>query len=182
MRRLYLTKRRALSPEQRADASHRIQQAVIDSTEFQAAGSLALYVPIHNEVDTKEIMQKAWEMKKIVGLPHWEPQSGIIRFYRTDPATRLRPTDWGTQEPVPATTKELAAQALDLMLVPGIAFDSHGFRLGYGQGGYDRLLAGYSGKAWGLAFELQLIDSLPHESHDIPCSRIITEQRQLEVL
>ena len=182
LRRPYLTKRRALNREHAAKWSRQIQRTIIDSSDFQNASVIALYDPIHNEVDTAAAKQAAWETKKIVGLPHWDPEKKTISFYRIDPASRLARTDWGTQEPVPDTATALQLQDIDLILVPGIAFDRRGYRLGYGQGGYDRILAHYSGEAWGLAFELQLIDSLPHEPHDIPCSRIITEQGAVEVL
>lgn len=182
LRGLYLDKRRALTNEQVSTWSQLIQQAIIESSAFRNASSVAVYSPIHNEVATEEILRTAWESHKTVALPHWDPRNKTIRFYQVESASPLTRTDWGTREPAPDAAPALSLQQIGLILVPGLVFDRRGYRLGYGQGGYDRILAHYSGQAWGLAFELQLIDSLPHEPHDIPCSRIITEQGFLEVL
>lgn len=180
-RRRFLNVRKALSPADRTAWSQRIQDRVVESSTFQKAPCIALYLPIQREVDTEAILREAWKQKKTVGLPRWQPQECIITFYQVQESDSLITTAWGTCEPPPISESELILQNIDLMLIPGIVFDTHGFRLGYGQGGYDRVLARYSGPVWGLAYESQLVDSLPHEPHDMPCSRIITEKRQIEV-
>ena len=182
VRDLYLNKRRALTKEQVLGWSRPIQQTIIDSDAFKKTSSIALYLPIHNEVETAEVMQAAWDSRKAVAIPHWDPEKKTIRFYQVESSSRLSRTEWGTQEPHPDADKALPLEHIGLILVPGVAFDRRGYRLGYGQGGYDRILAHYPGQAWGLAFALQLIDSLPHEPHDIPCSRIMTEQGIIEVV
>ena len=139
------------------------------------ATCLALYSPIHNEVETQAIRKSAWKRQQDLCLPQWDPAKAQIRFYSVRPDSQLHNTHWGTQEPIPDRQNERALQDLDLIVVPGVVFDRDGYRLGYGYGGYDRILASYTGLTIGLAYTIQVVDTLPHEPHDIPCTHVITE-------
>ena len=99
-----------------------------------------------------------------------------MQFVEVDDLAALSKGAFGLLEPKGGLTASVAD--LDLMVVPGVAFDRTGHRLGYGKGFYDRELhaTGFSGVLIGFCFEFQLLDRLPAESHDVPVDYIVTEQ------
>ena len=80
-------------------------------------------------------------------------------------------------EPNPAESTPVALSDVDLAIIPGVAFDERGNRLGYGMGYYDRLLSRFKGSTVALAFELQILPSVPREEHDVRVGKIVTEKR-----
>ena len=90
----------------------------------------------------------------------------------------VAPGAWGIPEPEKGTAVELGS--IDLVIVPGAAFDSRGHRIGYGGGFYDRMLPRYSGMTVALAFELQIVPEVPVDPHDIPVRKIVTEKRVID--
>ncbi len=169
-----LGRRRALALEFCLDASLRIQKQVVLTREFEKAASIALYSPILNEVYTEEIFRAAQESGKELAYPR--VTGSVIEFARVLSREDLRPGAFGILEPVGSDL--IAASNLDLILVPGVAFDRTGHRLGFGKGFYDRILhnTNLQGRRLGLCFELQLVDRLPAESHDIHMNLIVTEK------
>lgn len=75
----------------------------------------------------------------------------------------------------------MTADLVDLYIIPGIAFDRRGYRLGWGQGYYDRLLAGKSAPLFGIAYHCQILDHIPHEKHDIRMNLIVTDKEVIEI-
>lgn len=173
IRKTLLAKRENLTHEQVRTWSQTIQDALLSTKEFQKAQHIAAYDPIRNEVDTQAIIEAGWASHKQIYLPRWEPSTATIRFYPVHDWSELERRPWGTREPPQLEGSE--AQALDMILVPAVAFDRHGYRLGYGFGGYDRALERFPCHHWGLAYEFQIIDKLPVELHDAPCHCILTE-------
>ena len=101
----------------------------------------------------------------------------------TDPGRDLLPGYKGIPEPDPklAHARSIPATQLEVVIVPGAVFDRRGYRLGYGGGYYDRFLALEAPQALriGLCFDLQLVDQLPEEAHDVPMDWLVTEQESL---
>jgi 5-formyltetrahydrofolate cyclo-ligase len=179
-RKQFLMRRLALSGKDHHEGSLAIQEKIIDSPAFVRAKRLALYDSFRKEVATRAILHRALEQNKEVYYPIWDAPRKHIHFVQVKREADLHLTEHHISEPV---EDEDASDPLsfDLLLIPGVCFDLLGNRLGYGQGGYDRVLTNITGLRWGLAFEFQLVDTLPRAPHDVPCHCIITEKRVYEI-
>ena len=155
--------------------SQQAQRRLIGSEYFIRAETLALYSPINNEVATEQIFAAARELNKRICYPRVAGDE--LEFIEVCAVNELVPGAFGVAEPVAG--KKFSIAELDLIVVPGVAFDLRGHRLGYGRGFYDRQLAGKSAAtvAIGLCFEMQLCDLLPTEAHDQVLDYIATETR-----
>jgi len=175
-RRLLLEQRRNMTVDAWKAASLIAQQMLIDSLEFVRARVLALYAPIQNELDTSLVMETALVAGKIVLYPA-VAGDGLL-FRRVAGKGDLQPGQFGVLEPGSATTIHPPTQA-DLIIIPGIAFDTAGNRIGYGKGYYDKALHQLEGKGrlTGFCHDFQLVDEIVGEPHDVKMDRIITERR-----
>lgn len=172
LRQELLQLRAQLSVEAAAQQAILIQRRFVDLPEFVAARTVALYSPVRGEVDTAAILQRVLACGKRAVYPRLV--GAHLEFVAvTDPA-QLHPGAFGIPEP--RATQALPLADIDLMAVPGIAFDRFGHRLGYGKGCYDRLLSHGAGGCClaGLAFDLQLRERLPAEGHDVRMDLILT--------
>ncbi len=134
------------------------------------------YSPIGTEVDALPLMAALHALGATVCLPMIKPDGGALTFRTWQPAMALEPHCFGTAAPPEAAS---VAVRPTLLLVPLLAFDRQGGRLGYGQGHYDRTLAALRRDgpitAVGLAFSAQALDRVPMEGHDVPLDWIVTE-------
>lgn len=172
-----LARRKALAAATCLGLSLRLQERLLASSEFAAADHLALYSPIMNEVFTEEIFSASRRLGKKVAYPR--VCGTTLEFVEVADRSELSPGAYGIPEPAGSRVMSLAS--FDLLLVPGLAFDLAGHRLGYGKGFYDRILHRRAGHAMlvGLCFEQQLIRTLPAETHDVRMDMIFTEERTL---
>jgi len=143
---------------------------------FSEAATIALYAPIRNEVDTALIFGEARRVGKRVLYPRVCNEEML--FYEVEDAGELKQGAFGILEPC-VTGEGLPPDAADLIVVPGVAFDSSGHRLGFGKGYYDRFLARLRRPVIlvGLCHDFQLLKQVPREEHDIRMQYIVTEQR-----
>lgn len=177
IRRDMLARRKSLPAATCLALSFRAQQRLLESPEFAAAGTVALYSAIRNEVFTEAIFAAASKLGKTVVYPR--VGAAGLEFVEVSALRDLGPGAFGILEPTGSRTVPL--QRLDLVVVPGVAFDFTGHRLGYGKGFYDRVLHGCErrGVLVGLGFELQLVEALPVQAHDVRMDMIVTEERTL---
>ncbi|MCK5913891.1 MAG: 5-formyltetrahydrofolate cyclo-ligase [Desulfuromusa sp.] len=175
IRKQFLSCRKRLDLPTYSRLSQQAQRQLIDSECFDQAKTLALYSSIYNEVATKEIFAAARELNKRIFYPRVIDDE--LEFIEVHAVNELWPGTFGVAEPV--SGMKIPAFELDLIVVPGVAFDLRGHRLGYGRGFYDRQLTGrpVGTIAVGLCFEMQLSDSLPTEDHDQALDFIATETR-----
>ena len=177
LRSQLLAQRRALSQHSWCESSHAAQLNLLSLDEYVAAECIALYAPAHNETDTGLILLAALEAGKRVLYPAVCGHEMVFRHVeRTD---ELREGAFGILEPCP-TGDDHQADAADLIVVPGVAFDLTGHRLGYGKGFYDRFLQHPDCTALlvGLCHDFQLIaDGLPVDIHDIPMEIVVSDTR-----
>jgi 5-formyltetrahydrofolate cyclo-ligase len=166
-----LEKRNRLVPDKIAGLSKRIQEFVIESKEFKSAKVVGAYYAFGSEVKTDLILEKAKVLGKKVALPSVEGES--LTFYELSSGKYLVKGRFGIMEPLPYGPVE----RMDLLVVPGIAFDKKGYRLGYGKGYYDKFLAEKSLFSIGLAYSFQLLESLPRGKYDRRLDAIATEER-----
>jgi len=158
----------------RAAQSLSVAAWILGSPEWRMAQRVLLYVASPDEVDLSALLSAGLSAGKRVCLPAFDGEHGVYLAREIlDPARDLVPGRFRIPEPGPRC-RSLPVAELDLMLVPGLAFDRGGGRLGRGKGYYDRLLADKRGPVWGVAFREQLGATLPRESHDQILDGVLT--------
>lgn len=183
LRKAMLEKRMALPQEQVCEASLAITERVRKLTEWKNAYSVLLYWPIKNEVDTRPLLTDLWSRGAIALLPRCRPeQPGFMDLCACTSEDDLLEGAHNIMEPAPCcSTREDSGEPFvpDLVLVPGIAFDAHGYRLGFGGGYYDRLMARPEMDdtvTLGLCYEFQRIESFPMNDWDEPVQGLCSER------
>jgi 5-formyltetrahydrofolate cyclo-ligase len=178
-----LAARDALPESQWRAAGTAIAQALAHRADFMRARRVLLTLPFGSEWDTEPLLAAASAQGAIVLLPRVHVGTRMLELCAvTDLARDVQPGYRGIREPGAHCERADAAQ-VDWVLVPGVAFDAAGRRLGYGGGFYDRLLPLLPAHAVRVAgaFELQLVDRVPFAAHDRPVQAIVTERRTLTV-
>ena len=172
LRRQLLDRRAAMTASERQLADRAIAERFLALPEYSAAETLLLYASYGGEVDTYAIARAALRDGKMVAYPLCDADTHTMRFLICPPEG-LRPGYRGIPEPPEgAPCAELCGSVI--CVLPGLAFDREGHRLGYGGGFYDRFLENFRGVTVGLV--RHLTDSLPTEPHDIPCRITVTEK------
>ena len=177
-----LARRNALDDTLRAKKSALITQRLLRLELFQKARCVFMYVSVHSEVDTHRIIQAALVQQKTVCVPFVDMEKKeMIACAITDPGRDLHSGMLGIPEPDRRSCPLVAACDIDLVIVPGLEFTVQGYRIGYGGGFYDRFLSACPGISCALAFEEQIVKSLPFDpAYDTAVSRIITDQREID--
>ncbi|WP_248891865.1 5-formyltetrahydrofolate cyclo-ligase [Bacillus methanolicus] len=164
------------------DKSYQIAQRLFTDPFWREAKTIAITVSNPPEADTLQIIRKGWELGKKIAVPKCIPESKRMVFRSLTRFSELESSFFGLYEPIVDQTEVVNANEIDLMIVPGVAFMSDGYRIGNGGGYYDRYLSSFNGKTVSLAFEEQLIDCFPVEEHDIPVMKLITDKKVIEVI
>ena len=145
--------------------------------QLRSAHAILFFAPLVDELDVWPLLEKCVAAKKICALPAFNPatQTYTARIV-FNPIADIAVGKFGVREPL-ASCPELALNEFDLVLVPGVAFDLSGNRLGRGRGFYDRILAAASGVKCGVAYDFQLQEKIPTEPHDAKLNFIFTPNR-----
>ncbi len=157
-----------------------IEDRLFEFANFLEAKIVLLYVSGDNEVQTKNIIKRAHSYNKIVVLPAFDPKTFEMELMKVDKfAQELKPGPRGVPEPDAARSKIVPIDRIDITIIPGIAFDEKGGRIGTGRGYYDRLIPklAITTRKVALTLEDQIIPQIPMESHDKHVDIIITEKR-----
>ena len=177
LRARVVTARNGLTAKDRAVRSAAIAAHFATLPEAQAAQTLLCFVTFGSEVDTAPIIDWALTQDKTVAAPRIVAPGTMEAHRIANPACDLEEGKYGILAPH-ADLPLMAPEDFDLVLMPGLAFCADGGRVGYGGGFYDNYLAQTANALRiALAFELQLVDKLPRETHDLPVHVIVTEQR-----
>lgn len=156
---------------QHSELKKQYEQQIIDdlwqSTKYQQAKILAIYWPLGGEFNTRPVIHQALKDGKEVLLPVVQTQQRMI-FAPYGPLVERR----GIMEP--RKTQEVAKENIDLIIVPGLCFDTRGYRVGYGGGYYDRYLADFTQSTASLVFPYQQVENLPIDEFDQPIQQLIT--------
>jgi len=176
-----LVRRRALAQIDCFSWSDSIQLTALNLVEYRSAGAVALYSPVHNEVDTSVIVSDALRLGKKVFYPKLSMVGGM-GFARIHSSAELEVGRYGILEPVGNEVLAPAEGEGLIVFIPGLLFDRQGHRLGRGGGWYDRVLTGLGNRGFfvGLAYDIQLVDNLPAESWDQRVHFIITEKNRID--
>lgn len=143
---------------------------------YRNAELILAYVTYRNELDTRPLIEKAWKDGKRVAVPICD--RGSLVFYEIDTLDGMRIGSRGVLEPDPTTCTPVPETdfAGSICLVPGLVFDSQGYRVGYGAGYYDNFLADFPGLKVGLVRALRISGNpLPHDDHDIPVDMLVSD-------
>lgn len=162
---------------QRLRKSRTIKDKLFALTEFKKANYVMFYVATEEEVQTQKMISAAQKIGKQILVPVIFKGDKTIKVSLVENINRdLSQGPYGIMQPKPDNIREVPIEKIDLVIVPGLAFDQHGNRLGRGGGYYDRFLANLSHKVAriGLAFNFQLLEKLSVVSHDIPVTKVIS--------
>ena len=181
LRREVLARREA-EPD-REGKSARIRARLEALPEYASAGLIAAFVGVGSEVDTLPAMATALDSGRRVAVPSVVAGRLVLTLLRD--VAELEPAPFGLLEPPAGLRDEpgrqVAPDEVDFFVVPGVAFDESGGRLGHGKGYYDGLLrqARPDASRTAVAFECQILTNVPMTEHDVPMHRIITEHRAI---
>lgn len=184
LRRQLRQQRRNLTPRQRRHAAHALTRQLGSHPLFLHSRHIAFYLPNDGEMDLTPLVRRAREMGKRCYLPVLSPlYHNRLWFAPYDRDTRLVPNRFGIPEPDCNWRRMRTVWSLDLILMPLVAFDAAGNRLGMGGGFYDRTLAYLERRShWrkphliGTAYAFQQQESLPHQPWDVPLQGVATER------
>lgn len=176
IRKEILAYRSQLSPESRTTASLQIIEKLVASDLYQHAKVIFAFVPFRHEVEIESLFEACWADQKEIYVPKVDPKQKSMQFYRIQEWEDLEQGHYGIREPK-AVCHPYTSGRIDLILMPGAAFDRAKSRLGYGAGYYDRYLRQLEGRPFLLApaFAMQIIEEVPTDEWDCPVDRIVTE-------
>ena len=170
-----------LTRAQKEEAAVEICARLVEQPGWKNARAVLLFAPLPDEPNIRPLFHAALADGKLTALPRFNARMGDYEAaVISDPATDLVEGKFGIIEPA-ATCATVDLKRLDLVLVPGVAFGWQGHRLGRGKGFYDRLLAEVPGKTCGVAFDQQVVSTIPVEPHDVRLNCILTPSHWLEL-
>ncbi len=179
LRRIYRQKLAQISPEERTEKSKTACDNLISTDQFRNAETIMFYLAMPQEIDTAEAMKAAWQQKKTVVVPKvfWDKKKMTavrINSFDDEFSTEVA----GLRNP--KSNDEVSPESIDLVIVPGLAFDRSGLRLGRGGGYYDKYLVNekLTAKKCGFCFAEQLLkeDNLPVSENDIAVDFLVNDK------
>lgn len=174
--------RRSLDSDTQSRHAEQLAQTLVDHPVIANASRIACYLPYDGEIDPSAIIEACWRRQQSVFLPVIAPRENSLDFAAYTPDTPLVPNRFGIDEPDCTVMDRVDAAQMDVILLPVVAFDDEGNRMGMGGGFYDRSLAftrdlepGEPPALIGLAHEVQRSEGLVSKNWDIPLGAIATE-------
>jgi len=177
-------RRRVALPEKEL-LSRAIWKRLLALPEYERARRVVLYIDHRSEVRTWPYLSDVWRSGRQIAVPYCE--GGRLGLFRLEHVDELEPGALGILEPRLELRQDsgraIRLEASDLLIIPGVAFDRQGGRIGQGAGYYDRLLASApAGAAFvGVAFQCQLVEAIPLLPHDVRMHKVVTENTVYEV-
>lgn len=178
LREKMLAKRANLTRIEREEKSRAIKEKLFNQSEFKRAKTIMFYVAFRKEVETEQMIKESLAAKKEVVVPITDKEKKQLYLSQLKDYDReLKSGTYGIKEPAADYYRPINLDKLDLVVVPGVAFDIQGNRLGYGGGYYDRFLAELTSTLrLGVNFEQQIVTNVVSADHDQPVDKIITEE------
>lgn len=176
-RAYYREVRRGLSPARRRTADFVMGTRILTLGSYRACDTLLAYISTSLECDTSAVIKRALSEGKRVAVPKCLPETRGLEFYIITSPDDLREGFYGIPEPDVSVCERLDSFEGSLCLVPGLAFDLRGFRLGFGGGYYDRFLSGFTGATAAVCYDDCVADELPADEHDMRIQALITEKK-----
>jgi 5-formyltetrahydrofolate cyclo-ligase len=163
------------------DKSFKIAQNLFKEPNWIEANTIGVTISVCPEVDTYQIIRKAWEQGKKVVVPKCDTGTRKMIFRELQNFSQLETVYFGLYEPIEQLTRKIDIDEIDLLIIPGLAYTRKGYRIGFGGGYYDRFLEDYHGPTLSLAFDDQIVSELPIENHDLPVAKIITNREVIDI-
>lgn len=171
--------RRSLPPEQKRGYDEEILRRILELPEYQACHTVLTYVSMPMEVDTHGLIRQALSEGKRVAVPRCVPGTREMEFYYIRGESDLEKGTFGVMEPVPSRCALYRREEGSICIVPALAYDCAGFRLGYGAGYYDRFLSRYQRPKIGVIYGENVYERLWHGRYDVPVDLMITEENRM---
>ena len=175
LRKQVLHEMKAISQEQKQFIDQALTEQLLQHPFYQEAKVIATYLSFPHEFQTQELIEQALKDGQKVLIPKTYPK-GRMDFVVYDPQQLVK-TSFGLLEPQ-GDLEVVDASQIDLIHVPGLAFTTEGYRIGYGGGYYDRYLKHFSGNTLSTVYPCQIRDFIP-EDHDIPVQEVLIDERNL---
>ena len=175
LRKQVLHEMKALPREQKQAMDQALTDQFLEHPFYQEAKVIATYLSFPHEFQTQELIEQALKDGKKVLIPKTYPK-GRMDFVVYDPQQLVK-TSFGLLEPQ-GNLEVVDASQIDLIHVPGLAFTTEGYRIGYGGGYYDRYLKHFSGHTFSTVYPCQIKDFIP-EKHDIPVQEVLIDEGNL---
>ena len=175
LRKKILQEMKALPREQKQFIDQALTERLLQHPFYQEAKVIATYLSFPHEFQTQELIEQALKDGKKVLIPKTYPKGRMdfVVYY----SQQLVKTSFGLLEPQ-GDLEVVDASQIDLIHVPGLAFTTEGYRIGYGGGYYDRYLEYFSGHTLSTIYPCQIQDFIP-ENHDIPVEEVLIDERNL---
>ena len=175
LRKQVMQEMKALHREQKQFIDQALTERLLQHPFYQEAKVIATYLSFHHEFQTQELIEQALKDGKKVLIPKTYPK-GRMDFVVYNPQQLVK-TSFGLLEPQ-GDLEVVAAYQIDLIHVPGLAFTTEGYRIGYGGGYYDCYLEHFSGNTLSTIYPCQIQDFIP-ENHDIPVQEVLIDEGNL---
>lgn len=162
---------------QRLRKSNLIKEKLFQLSQFKQAKCIMFYLAKDKEVETRTMIAEARRLGKKIAVPVIFTEEGRMTAALVEDCEKeLCPGPYGLWQPKQDCIREIPCEKIDLVIVPGLAFDKQGMRIGRGAGYYDKFLSGVPRAVprIGLAFDFQVFNSLPALSHDIPVTQVVS--------
>lgn len=173
--------RSTLTDDEKYRLDRKIANRLLNLWYFRENDLLLTYVSNQIEVDTKFVIQQAFEQNKRVAVPRCLEGTRNMDFYLIKSLNDLSKGSFGILEPSEAQCEKLTDFSGGICIVPALAFDPNGFRLGFGKGYYDRFLSNTHVKTVGICYDGCIFEELPHGKYDRKVSMIVTESRIIDL-
>lgn len=167
-----LKKRNRLNRKEITKRSSIIKKKLFDSKEYKNSKTIMFYVSFNSEVNTSIMIKESLKDKRVC-VPIMKEKKLVASLIKSTKELNKK-NKHGIVEP--SRIKKIEKSKIDLVVVPGVAFDKNNHRIGYGKGFYDRFLENFKGKKIGLAFSIQLLEIIPKREWDVRVDKVITEK------
>ena len=172
LRRKLLRERKSLQLHDRRQRDLLILSRLLSLKELEDAGKILLFYPVKGEPDIRPLFDRLLKGKKVLVFPRVSGPE--LELVSVSDINSLRKGAFGIPEP--SSGEVVSPQELELAIVPGVAFDRRGYRLGFGKGYYDRVLRHISAPKVGVAYSFQVVEYIPQDEWDVPVDILITDK------
>ena len=178
LRKELINKRKKLSKLDVNNKSRLIEKTLFNLDEFKNSNNILFYVSYNNEVNTHDMIKKCFTIKKNLIVPISDVINKELILMKLDRWDDLKKGSYSILEPTEKNENKINLDDINIIIIPAIAFDIKGNRIGHGYGYYDKLLKKSNNAIHiGLAFDFQIVDHIKIDKHDVPVDKILTEKR-----
>jgi len=180
LRKIIMNDLKKLSQSTYKEKSKLIHKQLLQEQAVKNANVIGITLSAFPEVETWTLIEILWNDGKKVVVPKCDPKTRMMTFYEITSFEQLEKVYMQLSEPIPHLTAKITKEQIDCLIVPGLAYDRQGFRLGFGGGYYDRFLSDFKNPTISLAFLMQVVEKIPTDDYDVPIEKIITENELIQ--